>query len=214
MMGVYLRAECSARWALRGRGAQMPAAMSRTRAIPPWVAGFPRAVRCRHRGHKRPGAVHPIVWRAWRKVSTRHGRGRLPWAGDREDQAPARRARRATRWPAWVLVPWRRRAPREDALGGSPSSRMRGRGGPHGSGRRVRRCACRLWGHGTPRLEGLDDGGETPALAAAPAMAAWWTSSPTDRGREPRMVDLRVHGGSGLGRCTRRLWRVGRSPAA
>jgi hypothetical protein len=41
----------------------------------------------------------------------------------------------------------------------------------------------------------------------------WWTSNPLDRVLDWRMADLRVRGGSGLGRCTRRLWLQVSEPA-
>jgi hypothetical protein len=49
--------------------------------------------------------------------------------------------------------------------------------------------------------------------AYATAMDAGCPSSPTDRGRASRRVDLRVRGASCRVRCTRRLWRMVGSPA-
>ncbi len=47
----------------------------------------------------------------------------------------------------------------------------------------------------------------------ASALASWWTSRPTESGREGRLADRRGRGGSCLGSCPRRLWRLARSPA-
>src|SRR5262245_50056889 len=76
------------------------------------------------------------------------------------------RARRANVLPALVLIPWRRRSPREYSLGVSPRSLM----SCLGFSKRVRspEFSHEGDGHGeldaAHRLEGLDDGGETPVL--------------------------------------------------
>ena len=75
--------------------AQMQAAISRAIATTTGLAGFPRAVRCRNRVHKRTWAVQPICWRACGHVANRPWRWRLTVAGYRYAQAPAMRARRA-----------------------------------------------------------------------------------------------------------------------
>jgi len=82
-------------------------------------------------GEAWPGACAPSHWRlprmswmGWGSFSSRRWRWRLPLAGDREAQAPSTSARRACVFPAWVRVPWRRRAPLEDAEGVKPRERI------------------------------------------------------------------------------------------
>jgi hypothetical protein len=67
----------------------MQAAIARASATTTWVAGCPRAVRCRPRVHTRTWAFQPRGGLACGHRANRPGRGRLPWAGSRSAQAPA-----------------------------------------------------------------------------------------------------------------------------
>ena len=111
--------------------APRPPASARARAPVTRCAGLPRATRCRSR-------VQRLTWafplRSWIIVgggASRRCRGRLPWAGAREAQAPSPRARRAWGCPAVVSAPCGRRAPEAEAAGSSPRHCLRSRGGSH-----------------------------------------------------------------------------------
>ena len=101
------------------------------RAMAPttWWAGFPLALRWRERCPRRSWAFQLSAWIGVDTFSRRQGRCRLPVAGEREAQAPSTRARRAWRWPVWVLPPWRRRSPVEYADGVTPRACLSWRGG-------------------------------------------------------------------------------------
>jgi hypothetical protein len=93
---------------------------ARAMATTPWVACGPRAIRRRSRVPRRTWACQLRSWRAVGGPARRRWRGRLTVAGWRDAQAPATHARRAWVWPAVVLAPCRRRAPRDDAAGLRP----------------------------------------------------------------------------------------------
>jgi hypothetical protein len=126
-------------------------ASSRALATTTWLACLPRALTRRTRLHRRPCTRHLRAWRGGGRGSRRSGTWRLPWAGEREAQAPATHARRACVLPAFVRDPCRRRSPLESAEGLTPKHGLRGRG-----------CSTRLRSpsaatvvtvtvHGTPR---------------------------------------------------------------
>jgi hypothetical protein len=119
-----------------------------------WVARWPRAITRRKRGHRRPGACQLMAWRGCGRFSSRRGRGRLTWAGERSAQAPSTRARRAWVGPAGVLAPWRRRSPLEYAAGITPRDGMRCLGdSPRGTSPRSTPVVTAT-GNGTPRQAG------------------------------------------------------------
>jgi hypothetical protein len=124
---------------------------ARARATTTWLACFPRASRRRERVHRRTWAFQRMSWSALGGLSSRHGRCRLTFAGEREAQAPATSARRAWVFPALVSAPCRRRAPREEAAGGRPQEPMSGLG----CSKRGRSPSAATGGtatvHGTPR---------------------------------------------------------------
>jgi hypothetical protein len=131
--------------------AHMQPASARARAPVTTGACGPREPRRRSRGQRRPWAFQLRSGMMGGGVSRRRGRGRLPWAGSREAQAPATSARRAWLWPAVVMDPCRRCAPEEDAAGSRPTPVIRARGGST----RVRsprvETLVTATGHGTPR---------------------------------------------------------------
>jgi len=126
-------------------------ARSRAMATPTGFACVPRAIQRRERVPSRTGAFQRRSWMVLGCSSSRSGLGRLTLAGYRSAQAPSTRARRAWGFPAVVIDPGRRRAPREDSAGIRPRSFISGLG----CSTRVRSpsSATRVTAtvHGTPR---------------------------------------------------------------
>ena len=126
-------------------------ASSRAMATTTGFACWPRAIKRRARWHRRTGAFQRRSWMVLGCGSSRRGLGRLTLAGYRSAQAPSTRARRAWGFPAVVIAPGRRRAPREYSAGIRPREFISGLG----VSTRVRspRAAPRVTApvHGTPR---------------------------------------------------------------
>jgi hypothetical protein len=178
-------ASCHARWppaagragasrlgAFRGHGpsgamAHRKPARSRARATPTGWTLLPRARRRRYRFPSRPCACPRRSGSAGGRCASRRRKGRRTWAGSRQAQAPATRARRAWGWPAWGRAPCRRRSPLEDSAGRRPKYGMRCLGGSkRGSSPRAAPVVTAP-GPGTPRRPwwGRAHGRHAPGLA-------------------------------------------------
>jgi hypothetical protein len=123
--------EPTASYATRGPSVAMAHShpvSSRAMAPGPTWAGAPRATRRRDRVPSRRWAFHLRSCIPVGRFARRSCRWRLPWAGERETQAPSTRTRRAGGGPACVIAPWRRCSPEEDAAGSRPSNFSRSRG--------------------------------------------------------------------------------------
>ena len=146
--------------------AQIKPASSRAMATTTGFACLPRASKRRARVHRRTGAFQRRSGMVWGGGSSRRGECRLTLAGYRSAQAPSTRARRAWGFPAVVIEPCRRRAPREDSAGIRPRYFIRGLG----VSTRVQVSARRHEGHGpsarhaTQGLKGLDHRRQSPGF--------------------------------------------------
>jgi hypothetical protein len=175
--------------------APMHPASSRAIATVSRGAGWPRAPRGRERVPSLPGACQRLSWSSWGCVSRRRCQGRLPFAGEREAQAPSPSARRAWGGPAWVLEPWWRRSPEAWSAGIRPRHCLSARGGAQ----RVR--APRSAPMGTATLQG------TPrrACRAAPtacqrqAGTGSWRAWARRQRRADHCREPRARGGAPMG---------------
>lgn len=140
--------------------------MSRAIATTTWLACFPRAVRARNRLHHRTWAFHLMCWMGFGPCSKRTCRWRLTLAGVPVGPCPLDEGSAGERVPGFGDGALATAFATGGRTGGeAPIAHARSRVlDPC----QVAECSDEGDGHGaldaTHRLEGLDDGGETPAL--------------------------------------------------